>query len=71
MTYYRNRETGLTQFHPVSGLGDTFNADEIEETGKPVKPRTSLAPSQAEIKEARDLMKDKTGTADTTKKGAE
>jgi hypothetical protein len=55
--YYRNRETGLVQWHPVAGLGETFNADEIEETGKPVKPITSLAPSKTELKAAQDLMK--------------
>lgn len=60
-TYYRNRETGIVQFHPVSGLGDDFNADEIGEDGKPVKPRTSLAPTADEIRNAKALLKDNTG----------
>jgi len=66
MTYYRNRETGRVQFHPKSGLGETFNADEIGEDGKPVKPYTSLAPSKAELKEATQLLKDLSGKATKT-----
>lgn len=66
MTFYRNRETGKVQFHPKSGLGETFNADEIEDTGKPVKPRTSLAPSKAELKERKGLLKNHGNTPSTT-----
>ena len=62
MTYYRNRATGKVSFHPKSGLGETFNADEIGEDGKPVKPRTSLAPSADELKRAKELLKDNSGT---------
>lgn len=65
--YYRNRETGLVQSHPQSGLGEFFNADEIGEDGQTVKPRTSLAPSAKEIKDAKDLMKDHTANPKTTK----
>ena len=64
--YYRNNDTDKTQFHPKSGLGATFNAVEIEETGKPVKPRTSLAPSKKEIAESKALLKDHSGTTKTT-----
>ena len=62
-TYYRNRETGRVQVHPKAGLGDTFNADEIGEDGKPVKPRTSLAPSGAELKAAKELLRDQSAGA--------
>lgn len=34
--FYRNRETGIVQSHPTSGLGDSFNSDEIGEDGKPL-----------------------------------
>ena len=61
-TYYRNRETGKVQFHPKSGLGETFNADEIGDDGKLVKPRTSLAPTPSEIKAAKELMRDKSAS---------
>ncbi len=72
MAYYRNRQTGKVQMHPVSGLGDTFNADEIGEDGKTIKPYTSLAPSKTELKEANELLKDKSSTpaGDSKKKGA-
>lgn len=56
--YYRNRETGLVQAHPVSGLGESFNSDEIGEDGKPVKPYTSLAPTADELRAAKALLKD-------------
>lgn len=62
MAYYRNRTTGKVQFHPVSGLGDSFNADEIEETGRAIKPRTALAPSADELRDAKKLMKDNSPT---------
>lgn len=65
-TYYRNRSTGKVQAHPKSGLGETFNADEIGEDGKPVKPYTSKAPSVKELKDAQELLKDKSGTPSTT-----
>lgn len=56
-TFYRNRETGKVQSHPKSGIGESLNADEIGEDGKPVKPRTSLAPTTAELKAAKALLK--------------
>jgi hypothetical protein len=65
-TYYRNRETDKIQSHPQSGLGESLNADEIGEDGKAVKPRTSLAPSKGELKAASDLLKDHSGTPNTT-----
>jgi|GEM_PF-2884362 len=66
MTFYRNRETGLVQSHPKSGIGDSLNADEIGEDAKPVKPYTSLAPSRKEVKAAKGLMKDHGGNPKTT-----
>lgn len=68
---YRNRETEKTQFHPVSGLGDTFNSDEIDATGHPVnKPRVPLGSSQAEVGKARKAQKPTTGSKTTgTKAG--
>lgn len=48
MAYYRNRETEITQFHPVSGLGESFNSDEIGEDGKELKPRIPLGTDKAE-----------------------
>ena len=61
-TFYRNRTTGRVQSHPQSGIGDSLNSDEIGQDGKPVKPRTSLAPSKAELKSAKALLKDHTAT---------
>ena len=66
MAYYRNRVTDQVSFHPVSGLGETFNAEEIADNGKPVKPRTSLAPTAQELKDAKGLLKDNSGTPNTT-----
>lgn len=66
---YRNRETHKTQFHPVSGLGETFNADEIDSTGNPVKPRVPLGSSSEEVKIARDAQRDTTVKATGTKAG--
>lgn len=62
MAYYRSKTTGRTQFHPRSGLGDTFNSIEIGEDGRPVKPYTSLAPTPDELKKANDLLKDHTAS---------
>jgi hypothetical protein len=62
MAYYRHNVTGKTQFHPKSGIGDSLNSVEIGEDGKPVKPRTSLAPSADEIKRAKALLKDNTAS---------
>ena len=59
MAFYRHKHTGKVQMHPKSGIGDSLNSVEIDESGHAVgKPRTSLAPSKAEIKAARDLLKD-------------
>ena len=65
-TFYRNRQTGLVQSHPQSGIGKSLNAEEIGEDGKPVKPRTSLAPSKRELKEANELMRDRSATPSKT-----
>ena len=62
MTYYRSLETGKVQYHPKSGLGRVFNAEEIGEDGKSVKPRTSLAPSKTEIKAAKELLRDRSAS---------
>ncbi len=64
--YYRSIETGNTQFHPVSGLGKVFNAEEIEEDGTRTKPRTSLAPTKTEIAEAKRLQKNNAKTPSQT-----
>lgn len=76
--YYRNRETGIVQAHPQSGIGESLNSDEIEDNGKPVKPRTSLAPTKDELKKRSALAKGpktteaKTGTGESKKQeGAE
>lgn len=54
-TYYRNRETGYISWHPVSGLGDTFNAEEVGENGKPILPLGSSAETTAKaVKTAHD-----------------
>lgn len=54
-TYYRNRQTGLIQPHPVSGLGDAFNADEVGEDAKPILPLGSDAETTAKaVKTAHD-----------------
>jgi hypothetical protein len=58
MAYYRNDTTGKVQFHPKSGIGASLGSTEIAEDGKPVKPRTTLAPSADEIKRAKALLKD-------------
>jgi hypothetical protein len=73
MTFYRNRETGIIQAHPVSGLGETFNSDEVGEDAKPIVP---LGASTDETKRRLDLAKAPktpeatTGTGSTEKKGA-
>lgn len=41
--YYRNRETGTIQGHPVSGLGEFFNSDEVGEDAKPILPLGTAA----------------------------
>lgn len=64
--FYRNRETGIVQAHPKSGIGESLNADEIEDTGRPVKPRTSKAPTKAELKRKTDLLKDNSVDPKTT-----
>jgi hypothetical protein len=65
MAYYEHNITGNRSFHPVSGLGKTFNATEIGEDGKPVKPKTSLAPSADELKDAKALLKDHSASPKT------
>ena len=68
MAYYRNDTTGKVQFHPKSGIGASLGSTEIAEDGKPVKPRTSLAPSSDELRSAQSLLKDNTQTPSTRKK---
>lgn len=67
MAYYRNNETGKVQFHPKPGIGASLGSTEIAEDGKPVKPRTSLAPSSDELRSAQALLKDNTQTPATRK----
>lgn len=72
--YYRNRETGNIQSHPVSGLGDDFNSDEVGEDGKVVKPFVKLPITDDKIKSAKSLMKDhdsgsKPGTGSSKQEG--
>ena len=67
MAYYRNDTTGKVQFHPKSGIGASLGSTEIAEDGKPVKPRTSLAPSSDELRSAQALLKDNTQTPGTRK----
>lgn len=66
MPFYRNNQTGLVQHHPVSGIGDSLGSTEIGEDAKPVKPRTSKAPSADELKRAKSLMKDSTKATGST-----
>lgn len=58
MAFYRNRATGIIQFHPKGGIGAALNSDEVGLDGKPVKPITSLAPDKDELKAAKNLLKD-------------
>lgn len=62
MTLYRNRETGIVQFHPTAGLGDSFNSDEIGEDGKPVKPFVKTPITDDKVRDAKSLMADKNET---------
>lgn len=57
LAYYEHNVTGKRSWHPKSGIGDSLNATEIGEDGKPVKPRTSLAPSPEELREAGKALK--------------
>jgi len=74
-TFYRNRETGIIQSHPQSGIGDSLNSDEIGEDGKPVKPFVKLPITPDKVKRASALAKgDKTteanpGIGDSTQEG--
>lgn len=38
MALYKNRETGIVQYHPRSGIGDSLNSDEVSDDSKPVVP---------------------------------
>lgn len=69
MTWYRNRETGIIQHHPVSGLGDAFNSEEVGEDGKPVKPRVPLGASKQETQRLVNLAKAPKTTEATTGTG--
>lgn len=53
-TYYRNRETGIIQRHPVSGLGESLNSDEVGEDAKPIVP---LGTSKKDAQKLVDLGK--------------
>lgn len=67
MAWYRNRETGIIQAHPVSGLGDVFNSDEVGEDAKPVIP---LGAPADETKRRLDLAKGSTTPEATTGNGS-
>lgn len=54
--YYRNRETGIVQWHPVSGLGDAFNSDEIGTDGAAVKPFVALPVTPEKVRAADKLL---------------
>ena len=56
-TFYRNHVTGKIQAHPKSGLGERFNADEVGQNGKPIKPFVKTPVTKDEIKKAKSLMK--------------
>lgn len=58
-TFYRNRETGIIVAHPVAGIGDSLNSDEVGEDGKALKPFVALPITPDKIKAAQELMKDK------------
>lgn len=73
MAYYRNRETGLIQAHPVHGLGEAFNSDEVGEDAKPILP---LGSDAATVGKATKLAKgtkttDASGDGDSNQRGAE
>ena len=63
--YYRNRETGLVQSHPTSGLGDSLNSDEIGLDGKPVKPYIPLGASSEDAARIAKLANPKNSEATT------
>lgn len=68
--FYRNRETGIVQVHPQSGLGDFFNSEEIGEDGKAVKPFIPLGASTDEARRRADLAKDPDKTPDADGNGS-
>lgn len=57
-TFYRNLETGKVQVHPVSGLGEFFNAEEVGEDGKAVKPFVALPITPDKVRDAKALLGD-------------
>lgn len=57
-TFYRNLETGIIQSHPVAGLGDSFNAEEVGEDGKVVKPFVALPITPDKVRSAKALLND-------------
>lgn len=63
--FYRSRVTGKVQSHPKSGLGESFNSDEIGQDGKPVKPFVALPITKEKIKDAQSLMKTPEATTGT------
>ena len=70
--YYRNRETGIIQQHPKSGLGETFNSDEVGQDGKPVKsPVSPVSDDKGKQPKSKadgpDAPEAKTGTGSPTK----
>jgi hypothetical protein len=66
MPLYKNRETGIVQFHPKGGIGDSINSDEVDETSKPVKPRAPLGTGKKEVARRRSLQKPRTPRAPKT-----
>jgi len=71
MAYYEHNVTGKRSFHPKSGIGASLNATEIGEDGKAVKPRTSLAPTKAELKAGKEALRDRTGSPSRSTKTTE
>jgi len=57
MPYYRNRETGIIQSHPKSGIGDSLNSDEVAEDGKRIKPFVKMPITGEKIKRHKSLLK--------------
>jgi hypothetical protein len=66
MAYYEHNVTGKRSWHPKSGIGDSLNATEIGEDGHAVKPKTSLAPSKEELREATKALKNLASSAHKT-----
>lgn len=59
--YYRNRETGIIQAHPVSGIGDSLNSDEVGVDAKPIVPLGTSKKDAAKIVDLGKKSTDATG----------